>query len=155
MEKYRVLLNINKSKKDLLFEFTRLFSTLNIFDLKEKVELITSSDKHGHEIMGVTETQFALINKVEHILFYRGGLKDVIDMLDSFKKGVKNLKTAQNNHDHEKQYSYKEANGITKLSHNKNLKKAHFRWNDGKRYTLSNKDIRTINTFTTHFLTSL
>jgi hypothetical protein len=42
-------------------------------------------------------------------------------------------------------------NGIEKLRHDVNLPKAHFRWDFGNRYTLTDSDLKTIQEFVKPF----
>jgi len=96
-------------------------------------------------VLGITETEFALIDKLHHIIFWRGGFKPALEMLKSFKRGTKRLRSNYGSDDYprdERNYTGQEDN--EKWSHTKNYERAHFRWNRGGRYTLNDDQINKI-----------
>lgn len=98
-----------------------------------------------NKVLNLSVTQYALIDKIQHMYFKGSGFRDIIIMLDSFKRGVKRLKTCQSSYTtHDDQYEWVEKNGNEKYRHKKNLIKAHFKWDRGVRYTLPLKDINKI-----------
>lgn len=147
MDNYVALINPKKYKEQFLDE---LIGCLSRVSGKGQVEFRRKFESNlleicKHPTIDLNETQIALINKVEHMLFYRGGLKDVLSMLQSFSRGTKRLRSNYNaDSRHENHYEYTDKDGNEKLSHKGNLKKAHFRWNDGGRYTLTDSDINNI-----------
>lgn len=172
MDKYISFLNPSKIKLEFLFELFLIFSpdnkqiaqrNWNYIYLKNGHELHWNSFNGGRkhliknengsyrecsslrEVLNLTETQYALIDKVEHILFYRSGLKDVIIMLNSFSRGTKRLRSNHDKNDRGYEWTYKDGN--EKRSHSGNLTKAHFRWNFGERYTLTETDLKLVSEF--------
>lgn len=140
MNYLNVLLEPNKYKE--LFINGLILCLSDNLNTLEQVDFAKRNDR-----LQLNCTQKALIDKVEHIIFNKYDFRGAFNMLDSFKNGVKNLKTSPYECLHNEQYEYKEVNGNEKLSHKGNLKKAHFRWNNNTRYTLSNKDIYNINIY--------
>ena len=69
-------------------------------------------------------------------------------MLDACTRNTKNLRSCGKLESlHEQQYKWINKSGNEKLSHSKNLPKAHFRWNGGQRYTLEELDKTIIRNF--------
>lgn len=176
MEKYIGLLNPSKLKSEFLFDLFLVFSpeknknvslrnwnyihlhnghnvTYNDIQKGRKI-LIQNEDetyrecKSFEEILNLTKTQYALINKVDNMLA-KNGLLDVIVMLNSFnKKGLKRISSNPfGERKHEEQYKYTDKDGNEKLSHAGNLPNAHFRWNFGERYILTEEDLNKIERF--------
>lgn len=81
-----------------------------------------------------TEEEEALVGKVEHML-WRYGLYEVLRMLCSFKNGPKRITSFKWIGGQELEW-VQSAHGEYQ-SYGKNLPKAHFRWNYGERYVLS------------------
>ncbi len=148
MKKYKALL-VNQSK--LKESFIEDLISVLVGVTKENILLRKGHHTRTSEIMkqlNFNDTQIALIDKIEHIIFYRGGLKDVVIMLNSFNKGVKRLKTCgKSDYVHERQYNHTDKDGNFKLSHSGNLPNGHFRWNSGNRYIVSEEDLRKITLF--------
>lgn len=97
--------------------------------------------------LGVTPVQYALIDKIDHMMFYRGGLKPILDMLHSFRRGVKRLNSNPSEFVHKEMYEWTYKNGNEKLSHKGNLPLGHFRWDEGTRYVLPESDLKLIAEF--------
>lgn len=85
------------------------------------------------------------LDKVRHMIFNRGDFLAVIQMLASFKCGPKRLKSNYKGTDD--YYEWTDKGGNSKLSHKGNLPKAHFRWNYGGRYLLTEDDVNKIYEF--------
>ena len=116
-------------------------------ELKNHFDLLNITSKEN-EVLNLSVTQYALINKIEHMYYKGSGLKDIVIMLDSFKRGIKRLKTCQSSHStHDRQYNWTEKDGNEKYSHKGNLPRGHFKWNGGTRYILSDEDLTTIADF--------
>ncbi len=147
-DKYICLLNISKIQDEFLNELISVLSgsTVKHIELKSRFDS-ELKELLKHPTIKLNETQTALIEKVNHMYYKGAGFLDIISMLDSFKRGVKRLKTAQTNYYHEKQYEWTDKDGNDKLSHENNLPNAHFKWNGGTRYVLSSKDLTTIADF--------
>lgn len=180
MEKYIGLVNPSKLKLEFLFDLFLVFSPenkstsqrnwnyiyvrnghhieYNGFD-KGRKQLVQNENKTYREcgsfaeVLNLTETQYSLIKKVENMLNKGNGLSDVLIMLNSFSRGTKRLKTNITcDSRHEKQYQWTEKDGNEKLSHKGNLPKAHFRWNYGERYTLTDEELNKIQGFINPYL---
>lgn len=180
MEKYIGLINPSKLKLEFLFDLFLVFSPenksmsqrnwnyiylknghhieYNGFD-KGRKQLIQNEDKTYREcssfadVLNITTTQYALLKKVENMLDKGNGLTDVLIMFNSFSRGTKRLKTCgASDYVHEKQYEWTEKDGNEKLSHRGNLPRAHFRWNFGERYTLTDEELNKIQGFINPYL---
>lgn len=143
MERFIGLLDVEAHKYRFLELLTATLGEVDIRGFKLGAHIDT---QHTCELLELTPTQTALICKVEHMLLYKGaGLKDVVIMLDSFKNGVKTLKTNQNSSDYRRYTEWVTTkDGLHKCRHAGNLPKAHFKWNHGTRYTLSDEDVWTL-----------
>lgn len=143
MKKYKALL-VNRS--ELQRSFVEDLICLLASITKEKVKGIQiyndSLDK-----LNLNSTQKALVIKVYHMTDKGAGLKDIIKMLNSFSKGTKRIKSNRWDNHHEMQYEFTEKDGNEKYSHKGNIPNAHFRWDYGQRYTLSEEDLRKISLF--------
>ncbi len=110
------------------------------------------------EVLNITDIQYALIDKVENMLDKGAGLKDVIIMLNSFSRpkglnGVRGTKRLRTNIRGDEDYhEWTEKDGNEKLSHKGNLPNAHFRWNYGERYTLTDEELNKIQEFINPYL---
>ncbi len=177
MEKYIGLINPSKLKLEFLFDLFLVFSPENksisqrnwnyvylknghhiawtSFD-KGRKQLIQNEDKTYREcssfkeVLNLTETQYALISKVESMLDKGAGLKDVLIMLNSFSRGTKRLRT--NIRGDENYHEWIDKDGNEKLSHKGNIPNAHFRWNFGERYTLTDEELNKIQGFINPYL---
>ncbi len=106
-----------------------------------------------YELLKVSETQYSLIDKVDSMLDKGAGLKDVLIMLNSFSRGTKRIKSnPYGGRNHESYYDWTEKDGNEKLSHKGNIPKAHFRWNYGERYTLTDEELNKIQQFINPFI---
>jgi len=94
-----------------------------------------------------SETIDLLVDKVENICLNRGDFNGAIRMLKSFKNGTKRLPTYKYGFDCNAKGEWKYQDGNEKFSMGENDKPAHFRWNFGNRYTLTDKEINTIEGF--------
>lgn len=104
-----------------------------------------------HRLFGITEEEFALWDKVNHIVINLNDFGGAVRMLNSIvKKGVKRLKntdkTALTTSKQERAEWIESAHGEY-LSMGANDPKAHFRWDYGKRYTLSAETIEKVDVF--------
>jgi len=177
MEKYIGLINPSKLKLEFLFDLFLVFSPENKsisqrnwnyiylknghhieysgFD-KGRKQLIQNEDKSYREcssfaeVLNLTETQYSLIKKVENMLDKGNGLADVLIMLNSFSRGTKRLRS--NIRGDEDYHDWTDKDGNEKLSHKGNLPKAHFRWNYGERYTLTDEELNKIQRFINPYL---
>lgn len=144
MNKYKVLLEIEELKLGFISDLLILFSP-DIYKNGNLIAFTTRKYKNipynTQYLLGLREEEHALISKLCHIIFNRGGFKPALEMLKSFKRGVKALGDDKNEYSHERRYAWTTKDGNDKLSHGKNLPKAHFRWNEGKRYILSSEQI--------------
>ena len=156
MEKYIALMYPNKVKEEFINLLIGKLGNVNpeqvAFRRRFEGNLY---ENMKHPTINLNETQQALVGKVEHMLFYKSGLLDVIMMLNSFSKGVKAVGGNKDSYTHDKQYQWTDKDGNEKLSHAGNLPKAHFRWDFGKRYVLDTKDLQSIAELVKPFLTKL
>lgn len=143
MKKYQGLIDSKNIKKSFLVELTSLLSGI----LEDRLKYTNFNSKEELVKFNLNEQQVALINKVSNMLDKGNGLKDVVIMLDSFKRGTKRLKTNPYNSDEGSLYEWTIKNGNEKYSHKGNIPNAHFRWNYGERYTLNEEDLRKISLF--------
>jgi len=143
MNKYQVLLEIEDLKIQFILDLIVLFSGENAEHNKQSFvnRRYENIPYNFRDLRGLQENEQALIEKLCHIIFNRGGFKPALDMLKSFKRGVKALGDNKKQYDHEKRYTLTDKDGNLKYSHKGNLPKAHFRWNYGTRYVLSSEQI--------------
>jgi len=143
MKKYQGLIDGHNLKRTFLIELTSLFcgvlqdelKNTNFYSVDELVKF------------NLTQQQIALIGKVHNMLDKGNGLKDVIIMINSFSRGTKRLKTNPYNTNEGDLYEWTNKDGNEKYSHKGNIPNAHFRWDYGQRYTLSEEDLRKISLF--------
>jgi len=137
---YLHLCNLTKIREQFILDFYRALSG------KSKATL--PKDIWGAEksLFELTEAGHALLLKV-HSMVYGGDLATVLRMLYSFRFGVKRIKSNPYGKNTDSMYEWTDKDGNEKLSHKRNLPKAHFRWNYGKRYTLSVLELERIETF--------
>jgi len=175
MKKYRGLINPNKLKLEFLRDLFLIFSTevdknislrnwnyvylknghnITYDDLRKGSKPLIQNEDSSYrecttfpEVLNITEIQYFLLDKVENMLYKANGLTDVLYMLNSFSRGTKRLKTNPYNSDEGLLYEWTNKNGNEKYSHKGNLPRAHFRWNYGERYTLSEEDLRKLALF--------
>ena len=180
MEKYIGLINPSKLKLEFLFDLFLIFSpenksisrrNFNYIYIKNGHHIAYNSFKEGRkvliqnedktyrncssfaEVLNITNIQYYLLEKVENMLNKGAGMKDVIIMLNSFSRGTKRLRTSNSNtFIHERQYNWVNKNGNYKLSHKENLPNAHFKWNLGERYTLTDEELNKIDVFIKPYL---
>lgn len=113
--------------KDFKMKFSKLHSTLK------------------WELLGIQEIEFYLIHKVNHMIFNKGDFNSVYQMLSSFEKGTKKLRSNVTGTDG--YYEWVERGGTEYPKHSKNLERAHFRWNYGERYKLNSESLSKISKF--------
>lgn len=136
MKKYNCLLKLKQLKEQFVFDLLRALSSIQDTDLlmnNWKNRNYNSTLKEWSEQLGLDEKNWSLIDKVEHIIL-RGDFDGAIAMLKSFRKGTKRLRS--NVRGNEDYYIWVERGGTEYNRHEKNLPRAHFRWNYGERYTL-------------------
>jgi len=137
---YIKLCNLNQIREDFILDFYRALSG------KPKALLPKDIWRAEVSLFNLTEAGHALLIKVVHMMG-ENDMATVLRMLYSFRFGVKRIRMHFDSWDHEKQYDYTDKNGNEKLSHKGNLPKAHFRWNNGGRYILSDLELQRIETF--------
>ena len=151
--KFRALLRIEELKEEFIQELIAALSGDFVENVAKKMRLSRGHNREVGELYGLDETQAALVKKVEHMMNKGAGFKDVIAMLNSFKRGTKRLKTCQTEYKHESQYKWDESKaGNEKLRHERNLERAHFKWNEGNRYTLPYTDLNKIELLLTNII---
>lgn len=163
MEKYIGLINPSKLKQEFLFDLFLIFSPENKSVSQRNWNYIYLSNRYpiGYdgfnnecgsfaEVLNISETQYALIDKVENMLDKGNGLKDVLIMLNSFSRGTKRLRSNIGGTEEYHQWTAKDGN--EKLSHSGNLPRGHFRWNHGERYTLTYEELNKIQGFINPYL---
>jgi len=156
MKQYKALMNPNKVKNEFLLGLILMLAPEKADYNEKSFNSKFRGFGNTSELIGITDVQKELIDKVKHILFYRGGMYDVVNMLHSFSRGTKRLRTNNNNERaHEDQYIFTCKDGNPKLSHYGNLPNAHFRWNSGERYTLSSEDLKRIELYIRPLIKSL
>jgi hypothetical protein len=152
MKEYKVLMNLNKYKESFIND---LIGCLSLIGSSQQVAFRRKFESNiieicKHPTINLNETQTALISKVEHIIFNLNDFNGAVNMLTSFKNGVKNLKSHK--YTHESLFDWKDKDGNEKMAHSKNLQKAHFFWNYQQRYILTDLDIENINRLLNTFL---
>lgn len=142
MNKYKVLLEVEELKLGFISDLLLLFSPEN-YKKHNRIAFIATKYKNipynFSDLKGLQENEEALLSKLCHIIFNRGGFKPALEMLKSFKNGVKRLRSNFDAEDRGREYTDKDGN--YKFSHKQNLPKAHFRWNEGNRYILTAEQI--------------
>lgn len=152
MEIYKGLINPNKYKQLFIKELISVFSPLEngyekwLETQKPNIYIVKAEDIAN--VLKITFTEYALIEKISCMLYKGGGLRDVIIMLNSFSNGPKRLRSnPYGEREHDGYYDWTSKNGNEKFSHKGNVPNAHFRWNHGKRYTLTELDLKIIKGF--------
>lgn len=111
-----------------------------------------------NELLKVSYTQYSLIDKIDSMLDKGNSLGDVLIMLNSFLRpkglnGVRGTKRLRSNvRGTDDYHEWTEKDGNEKLSHKGNLPKAHFRWNYGERYILTDEELNKIQKFISPYL---
>jgi len=139
---YIKLCNLNQIREDFILDFYRALSG------KSKALLPKDIWRAEASLFNLTEAGQALITKVHHMI-YEADLATMLRMLYSFRFGVKRLKSFPGGVGTypDQLYEYTDKDGNEKYSHKGNLPKAHFRWNNGGRYILSDLELQRIETF--------
>ena len=144
---FTTILNTRRIQERFLFKLgialTNNVSTLSICE-----PLFTET--HFHRVKrengscGLSEASQALLDKAHTMMFYKGNFKAVVRMLYSFRYGTKRrLHSYQLGKDHN--WIDKDGNEIRSMGAND--QRAHFRWNMGTRYSLTDKELEGIELF--------
>ncbi len=144
---FTTILNTRKIQERFLFKLA-IALTNNVSAISICEPLFTETDFHRvkreNGSCGLSEASQALLDKARTMMFHRGNFKAVVRMLYSFRYGTKRrLHSYQLGKDHN--YIDKDGNEIRSMG--KNDQRAHFRWNLGTRYLLSDKELQGIESF--------
>lgn len=145
--KYLPLLNLAQLRvdfiKDLVLYFSPAENSYEKWLETQKANYYVIKKNEQIEILEIPFAEYALIEKVYHMV-NRFDFYNTVNFLNALPRGVKRLKSNPDENDHEKQYEWTDKDGNEKLSHKGNLPKAHFRWNHGERYILSEESIQKV-----------
>ena len=160
INKYVALLNQNRIKKDFIAELIEVLRKKENGEPKLKqvgsmLYTIGFSDiTHDwcvEELINnnsFSEAAKALIDKCVHMID-RFGFLEVIKFLYALRNGTKRIRMHKDVYQDPIQATFwkEHPDGQEYEAHEKNLSRAHFRWNYGKRYTLSDVEVQKINSF--------
>ena len=135
---FTALLEINDLRKKFIFDLASL--------LGNEGRVKHNFNSRDFDNMGLSESGLALIQKIDYKI-EQTDFKSILRMLYSFKYGTKRLRSYYGT---EKEYTWINKDGVDVCSMGTNDKQAHFRWNGGKRYLLSDKEIDLIQSLIGH-----
>jgi len=93
---------------------------------------------------GVSPEALALLDKIDSMISNRRNFQSVICMLYSFRFGTKRKLHSYRHGYAEKKWEWTYKDGNEKQSNETNDTRAHFRWDYGTRYTLSDRELQAI-----------
>lgn len=146
----QVLIDNNSSANNIATQVGK-----HLFTIKYS-ELTTWSTRDKLHINHLSESGEALLSKLAHMAI-RYDFASMIRMLYSFRNGTKRLSNPADYTIFQTYECGEHKDGQEYIKHTQNCKRAHFRWNRGGRYILSDKEVegitKLIDTYFPDFLT--